>query len=168
MQISSSFSHSAAFLWKTASLFSSIASICFQMASSFSVAILVTGSIGADVAAKAEVAVPMAVTTNASANTRLQIVFFFMVCYAPFFNRFGWASTLIVVYRRAPNTSPAKVHGKCHKSATRPVRKMNESPLHASRAETGGRSYSDFTSRIKMDLIHIFPGPFAKASHFAP
>ena len=44
---------------------------------------------------------------------------------------------------------------------------MNESPLHASRAETGGRSYSDFTSRIKMDLIHIFPGPFAKASHFA-
>ena len=32
----------------------------------------------------------------------------------------------------------------------------------------GGRSYSDFTSRIKMDLIHIFPGPFAKASHFAP
>ena len=85
-----------------------------------------------------------------------------------FFNRFGWASTLIVVYRRAPNTSPAKVHGKCHKSATRPARKMNESPLHASRAETGGRSYSDFTSRIKMDLIHIFPGPFAKASHFAP
>ena len=48
------------------------------------------------------------------------------------------------------------------------TRKMNESPLHASRAETGGRSYSDFTSRIKMDLIHIFPGPFAKASHFAP
>ena len=45
---------------------------------------------------------------------------------------------------------------------------MNESPLHASRAETGGRSYSDFTSRIKMDLIHIFPGPFGKASHFAP
>ena len=85
-----------------------------------------------------------------------------------FFNRFGWASTLIVVYRRAPNTFPAKVHGKCHKSATRPARKMNESPLHASRAETGGRSYSDFTSRIKMDLIHIFPGPFAKASHFAP
>ncbi|MFR7744990.1 MAG: hypothetical protein ACLU3I_18385 [Acutalibacteraceae bacterium] len=39
---------------------------------------------------------------------------------------------------------------------------MNESPLHASRAETGGRSYSDFTSRIKMDLIHIFPGPFAR------
>ena len=33
--------------------------------------------------------------------------------------------------------------------------------------ETGGRSYSDFTSRIKMDLIHIFPGPFVKASHFA-
>ena len=85
-----------------------------------------------------------------------------------FFNRFGWASTLIVVYRRSPNTSPAKVHGKCHKSATRPARKMNESPLHASRAETGGRSYSDFTSRIKMDLIHIFPGPFGKASHFAP
>ena len=45
---------------------------------------------------------------------------------------------------------------------------MNESPRHASRAETGGRFYSDFTSRIKMDLIHIFPGPFAKASHFAP
>ena len=35
-------------------------------------------------AARAEVAVPMAVTVNASANTRLQIVFFFMVCYAPF------------------------------------------------------------------------------------
>ena len=37
-QISSSFSHSAAFLWKMASLFSSTASICSQMASSFSVA----------------------------------------------------------------------------------------------------------------------------------
>ena len=84
MQISSSFSHSAAFLWKMASLFSSTASICSQMASSFSVAILVTGSIGAGVAAKAEVAVPIADITNASANTRLQIVFFFMVFYTPF------------------------------------------------------------------------------------
>jgi len=65
-----------------ASLFSSTASICSQMASSFSVAM--AGSIGADVAAKAEVAVPMADTTNASASARLQIVFFFMVCYAPF------------------------------------------------------------------------------------
>ena len=61
--------------------------------SSFSVAILVTGSIGADVAAKAEVAVPMADTTNASASARLQIVFFFMVCYAPFFEVF------VVVYQ---------------------------------------------------------------------
>jgi len=67
-----------------ASLFSSTASICSQMASSFSVAILVTGSIGADVAAKAEVAVPMADTVNASASAKLKIVFFFMVCYAPF------------------------------------------------------------------------------------
>ena len=50
----------------------------------FSVAILVTGSIGADVAAKAEVAVPMADTINASASAKLKIVFFFMVCYAPF------------------------------------------------------------------------------------
>ena len=49
--------------------------------------------IGADVAAKAEVAVPMAVTTNASANTRLQIVFFFMVFYSPF---------LIVLVGRQP------------------------------------------------------------------
>lgn len=79
----------------------------------------------------------------------------------------GCVSTLTASYQKRSRISPAKVHGKCHKSATRPARKMNESPFHASRAETGGRSYSDFTSRIKMDLIHIFPGPFAKASHFA-
>ena len=35
-------------------------------------------------AAKAEVAVPMADTINASASAKLKIVFFFMVCYAPF------------------------------------------------------------------------------------
>jgi hypothetical protein len=35
-------------------------------------------------AAKAAVDAPMADTTNASASARLQIVFFFMVCYAPF------------------------------------------------------------------------------------
>jgi hypothetical protein len=58
------------------------------MASSFSVAILVTGYIGADVAAKAEVAVPMADTVNASASAKLKIVFFFMVCYAPFLKYF--------------------------------------------------------------------------------
>jgi hypothetical protein len=89
------------------------------MASSFSVAILVTGSIGADVAAKAEVAVPMAVTVNASANTRLQIVFFFMVCYAPFLKYLWLCINLVCIISEEvsdfPRKSAGKVSQNCHK-----------------------------------------------------
>ena len=84
LQISSSFSHSAAFLWKMASLFSSTASICSQMAFSFSVAMAVVCPAVSGAAAKAAADAPMADTINASASAKLKTVFFFMVCYAPF------------------------------------------------------------------------------------
>ena len=57
----------------------------------------------------------------ASANTRLQIVFFFMVCYAPSLKYSGRVSTLSVSYQRKSLTSPAKVRGKCHKTVTKSV-----------------------------------------------
>ena len=126
--------------------------------------------------------------------------FFFMVFYSPFLI-FWLGFNLDCSIQESAKYFPAKVHGKCHKSATRPgwPMEMNESSsLLAAclkgRTNFGGRTfgltflldvkaafvfsrtydpYSDFTSRIKMDLIHIFPGGpvisiliFPETSHF--
>ena len=64
-------------------------------------ALVVTGSIGADVAAKAEVAVPTVDTTNASASANLQIIFFFMVCYAPFLKYLWLCINLVCIIPEA-------------------------------------------------------------------
>ncbi|MEI3129563.1 MAG: hypothetical protein V8S89_01425 [Oscillospiraceae bacterium] len=134
----------------------------------------------------------MADAINARANTRLQTVFFFMVCYAPFQSIFGCVSTLSASYQKRHRNSPAKVQGKCHKSATTSV--LNScAPISAQQSGSqdicGRRSMqikckeqvhsalawaqkepalSSLTAHLSGKPVHTFPSPFAKASHFAP
>ena len=82
------------------------------------------------VSANAAVDAPMAVTGFASASKRLQTVFFFMVCYAPFLKYLWLCINLVCSIPAAalkfPRENAGKVSQKCHSACVI----QRTTPLH--------------------------------------